>query len=247
MHTELQAKLCELAVFETTAQFEDGLGQLAERVADALGAGRVSIMLLDIGRAGGARLRLKAAHGELPAAAWKEEPTPGQGLAGQVLQSGKPLLLRDIHDSQWRHLARSAGTPGACMLSPIPLAGQPGGVLNISEPLAQASFTEDDLHTAELAATLLGRAIQVMQLTRLLDSRFAQMAFSLENSGETSKVLSLTAHEPEKVARMLAKAFYKEMRRCGFTSGQVVHAAGEIISELTGSLNRHKRRIAREG
>jgi hypothetical protein len=44
---------------------------------------------------------------------------------------------------------------------------------------------------------------------------------------------------------MLAKSFYKEMRHCGFSPGQIVNAAGEIISELTGSLNRHKKRMER--
>ena len=33
------------------------------------------------------------------------------------------------------------------------------------------------------------------------------------------------------------------MRHCGFSPNQIIHAAGEIISELTTSLNRHKRRI----
>jgi len=36
------------------------------------------------------------------------------------------------------------------------------------------------------------------------------------------------------------------MHRCGFTPNQIIHAAGEIISELTGSLNRHKQRMARK-
>ena len=46
-----------------------------------------------------------------------------------------------------------------------------------------------------------------------------------------------------RVAGMLARAFYREMRHCGFSPNQIIHAAGEIISELTSSLNRHKRRI----
>ena len=42
---------------------------------------------------------------------------------------------------------------------------------------------------------------------------------------------------------MLARAFYRELRHCGFTPNQIIHAASEIISELTGSLNRHKKRL----
>jgi hypothetical protein len=69
------------------------------------------------------------------------------------------------------------------------------------------------------------------------------MAFTLEGNTDACTVVSLTAHDPDKVAKMLARGFYREMRHCGFTPNQVIHAAGEIISELTGSLNRHKKRL----
>jgi hypothetical protein len=84
-----------------------------------------------------------------------------------------------------------------------------------------------------------------MRIERLLDSRLAQMAFALEGSTDAGSVASMSAHEPDKVSRMLAKAFYREMRHCGFTPNQIIHAAGEIISELTTSLNRAKNRIER--
>ena len=98
---------------------------------------------------------------------------------------------------------------------------------------------------AELAALLIARAIQVGRLERMLDSRFAQMALTLEGSANAYTVTALSAHDPDKVAKMLAKGFYKELRHCGFTPNQIIHAAGEIISELTGSLNRHARRMER--
>jgi hypothetical protein len=80
----------------------------------------------------------------------------------------------------------------------------------------------------------------------MLDSRFAQMAFALEGRADSCSVITLSTHEPDKVARMLAKAFFKDMRHCGFTPNQIIRAAGEIISELTGSLNRHKHRLGQD-
>lgn len=71
------------------------------------------------------------------------------------------------------------------------------------------------------------------------------MAMTLEGVEDAWSMIALSAQDPEKLSKMLAKAFYKEMRHCGFTPNQVIHAAGEIISELTGSLNRHKRRLER--
>jgi hypothetical protein len=51
---------------------------------------------------------------------------------------------------------------------------------------------------------------------------------------------------PDQVAKILAKSFYKEMTRAGFGPSQIVNAASEIIEQLSGSLNRHSKRMERE-
>lgn len=240
-----QAKFLELAGFQACGGFEDNLYRLTRLAGELLAAGRVSLMLLDSGEGKSARLKLAALYGELPEAAWKEEPAPGQGIAGRVLVSGKSVRVNSIANSSWKDTARRPGEAGGFMVCPLFLAGQPAGVLNVSTPLERPAFSADDLAAAELAALLIARAIQVARLERMLDSRFAQMALSLEGPANAYAVTALSAHEPDKVAKMLAKGFYKEMRHCGFTPNQIIHAAGEIISELTGSLNRHTKRLER--
>lgn len=237
------AQLRELAGFEFAGHFEDNLYRLTCIVGDLLAARRVSLMLLDTGPGKATRLRLAALYGELPEMAWKEEVLPGQGIAGQVLSSGRSLRVARLERSVWKNAARRPGDSGGFMACPVPVAGAPAGVLNISGPIGRKSFTTVDLAQAELAALLVGRAIQLGRLDRLLDSRLAQMAFTLEGSQDACSVVSLSAHEPDRVAGMLARAFYREMRHCGFSPNQIIHAAGEILSELTSSLNRHKRRI----
>jgi hypothetical protein len=237
-------KLAELAGFEVTGPFDDNLYRLTCIVGELLAAGRVSLMLLDIAPGKGACLKLAAVYGELPEAAWKEEPAAGQGIAGQVLASGVSLHVANIRRSSWKQQARHADENGAFLACPVRLGGRPAGVLNISRPLDRANFSITDLANAELAAQLVGRAIQIGRLDRMLDSRFAQMAFTLEGATDAVSVLALSAHDPDKVAKMLARGFYREMRHCGFTPNQVIHAAGEIISELTRSLNRHKKRLS---
>lgn len=235
----------ELAAFRIEGAFEDGLQGLTGLVADLLAARRVSLMLLDSGEGKGARLKLAAVHGDLPEDAWKEEPRPGQGIAGQVLLTGQCMRVANIGRSPYRDTARRPADSGSFLACPVMLAGQPAGVLNVSAPVDRLSFSAADMDNAELAARLVGRVIQVTRLERLLDSRFAQMAFALEGAPDAASVTALSAHNPDKVAKMLAKSFYKEMRHCGFTPNQIIHAAGEIISELTGSLNRHAKRLER--
>jgi L-methionine (R)-S-oxide reductase len=240
-----QAKLRELAGFQICGGFEDNLYRLTRIAGELLAAGRVSLMLLDSGHGKGSRLKLSALYGELPEAAWKEEQAPGQGVAGRVLASGVSVRVSRIGRSAWKSTARRPDDAGAFMACPLFLAGEPAGVLNISNPVDREIFSADDLAAAELAALLIARAIQVGRLERMLDSRFAQMALTLEGSANAYTVTALSAHDPDKVAKMLAKGFYKELRHCGFTPNQIIHAAGEIISELTGSLNRHARRMER--
>ena len=246
MTSARQAKLLELAGFEPTGQLEDSLYRLTCITGDLMAARRVSLMLLDTGSGQGVSLKLAALYGELPEVAWRDATPPEAGISQQVLEQGQCLYVKDIGHSRWRELARRLGGTGSFIACPILLAGKPAGVLNISEPIERAHFTESDCDTAELAAKLIGRIIQVARLDRVLDSRFAQMAFTLEGRTDSVSVISLSTHEPDKVARMLAKAFFKEMRHCGFTPNQIIRAAGEIISELTGSLNRHKHRLGQD-
>ncbi len=241
----LSAKLKELAGFEVSGRFEDNLYRMTCIVGDLLGARRVSLMLMDAAPGQGARLKLMALYGELPEAAWKEEPSPGQGIAGTVLASGESIHVASLSRSPWKSHARRPDDKDSFMACAVPLGGKPSGVLNVSGPIERKAFSAADLEVAELAAMMIGQLIQTARMERLLDSRLAQMAFTLEGSTDAYSVTSLSAHEPDKVSRMLAKAFYREMRHCGFTPNQIIHAAGEIISELTTSLNRAKHHIER--
>ncbi|MEW5789668.1 MAG: GAF domain-containing protein [Pseudomonadota bacterium] len=241
-----RALLGELAAFEVCGPFEDNLYRLTRMAGELLEADRVSLMLLDSGQSEGKRLKLVALYGVLPQAASREESVPGQGIAGQVFTTGQTLRVERIEDTPWRDKARRPEEGGSFLACPVLIAGEPAGVLNFSAPRGRTVFTESDQALGELATLLLARAIQVARLERMLDSRFAQLAFALEGSSQASAVTALSAHEPERVAKMLAKGFYKELRHCGFTPNQIIHAAGEIISELTGSLNRHTKRLVRE-
>jgi L-methionine (R)-S-oxide reductase len=241
-----QRKLRELAGFEVTGKYEDNLSRLTCIVAELLAARRVSMMLLDTASSVGARLKLAALFGKLPESAWSEEQAPGQGIAGQVLESGVCVRVTHIGRSIWKQHARHSDEPGGFLICPIILAGLPAGVLNVSLPIDRTSFSNQDQANAELAALMIGRALQVGRLDRLLDSRLAQMAFALEGTTDAMSMISLSTHNPDKVAKILARAFYRELRHCGFSANQIIHAAGEIISELTNSLNRHKKRLAGE-
>ncbi len=58
---------------------------------------------------------------------------------------------------------------------------------------------------------------------------------------------SALAEQPEKVSILVARAFFRELRRQKFTDSQVVRVASELIDCLNKSLEGYKDKISREG
>lgn len=238
-------RLKELAAFKPDDDHERALSGLMDTVADMFSAGRVSLMLVDSVGSLGQMLRLVALHGELPETAWNERTTAGQSVAAQVLARRQSLVVNDIDASALKAVRRHAGEPAGFMACPVPVSGIFAGVLNISNRKNGEPFSEQDLAVAELAAILVGRAIELGRLQGMLNSSFAKMALVLEEVSNSRSFMDLSIQEPQRMAKILAKSFYKEMSRCGLSANQIIHAASEIISEMTNSIVRHQRRQKR--
>lgn len=237
------AKLHDLSFFlQTRGGLEDSLKQMAGMAAKILNAANCSIMLLDERDEKDVRLRVFAAHGELPEAAFKETPRKGEGISGYVLASGKPLLVEDITQSEFVEAARRL-TQGAKSLisAPILIDGKIIGVINATNPKTRRAFNMDDLNLLEVAALFIGKSIQVVQLQGVLNSRFAQMALAQEAQNTVGGAVAAMSQNPNQIAKILAKSFFKEMVRAGFSASQIIHAASEIITQLNENLGRLKR------
>ncbi|MCS6785837.1 MAG: GAF domain-containing protein [Thiobacillaceae bacterium] len=243
---EALTRLHALIDYAPQGPFEADLAQLAERTAALLEAERVSFMLRDIGPGGAAALRVAAVGGSSSIDRRHTAVAQVEGIANEVLASGRCILVQDIRSSPYRALARREELGVSFMACPLTIAGAPAGVMNVSAPRGRPCFTPDDLVWAETAALVVARHIERLRLTQVLDARFVQLALAQEVGGNCAALTRLTAHEPERVAKLLAKTFYRELHRCGFSPNQIIHAAGEIISELTASLNRHRQRLARK-
>jgi hypothetical protein len=63
---------------------------------------------------------------------------------------------------------------------------------------------------------------------------------------ESPQDAGLAYRNPDEVARILAKSFFKEMTGAGFGEAQIVQAASEIIGQLNSSVQRHRRRLERK-
>lgn len=89
-------------------------------------------------------------------------------------------------------------------------------------------------------------AIETQHLRQLLASRYAAIALSRSGQGDAAEstardvnFLSAVAH-PEKVARIIARSFYKDLRKAGFETKQILVVASELIDSLNVALRRTK-------
>lgn len=225
----LQAVLDNLA----GSSARDSLRQHVASTADLIGAASCSVMLVGSGAEGEPCMSIHAHHGPLPDAALQAAIRRGEGISGRVLASGAALLVVDIRESDFAALARRGEGLGCSLIcAPISVDGRVVGVLNAANARGAAPFDEAALCMLQFIALFLGRQLQVRHLQYLLDSRFAQLALLQETEKDPSESEKLAYRDPDQVAKILARSFFREMHRAGFGSAHILSAASELIGQL---------------
>lgn len=99
-------------------------------------------------------------------------------------------------------------------------------------------------------AEQLAFAIEAQTLRQLLASRYATIALSRNRPGAAAESSALDASflaavtHPEKVARIIARSFYTDLRKAGFETKQILVVATELIDSLNAALRRTKAKTA---
>ena len=239
-------RLHDLALFvgaqgELRAHLED----LLSRVASATDAAACSIMLLSEDAGDAPRLKLWCATDGLPAAAWGETPGRGEAIAGRVLESGASLLIDDIDASEFAPLARRRDALGASFIcAPITLAKAAIGVLNLSSSPGAPPFDATSLLYAEIVAALIAKSVQVERLQTLVRSRLAHATLAREEKAVVTRLTDGSV-PPARLAKMLAKSFFRDLSAAGFEADQIIEAASEIIALVSEDIRRYRRHTAR--
>ncbi len=225
---------------------DTSLHNLAEMVARALDSSNCSIMLLKEEQdEGEINLRVQAHSGNLPEDAYLDHSHMDQSIAGTVANTGEALLVPDIEHSVFADLAsRSSQTTGGFISIPLIITKRVVGVININSPTDARAYTKHDLELATILSMFIGKAIHTTQLQNLLKSRFAIAALAKDKSMSRSSPSSFT-QQHEKVAKILAKGFYNDMKHAGMGPDHILKAATEIIGLLQTTLERHKKWEAR--
>jgi len=109
------------------------------------------------------------------------------------------------------------------------------GVVNVRDEKKNLPFSEMHFETSRIVALLIGKALHLGRLQKILNSRFAQLAL-VQNPAPPACTLRQALRQPKATACLMAKSFFREMEKAGFTPPEIIAAASEIISELTNSL-----------
>jgi GAF domain-containing protein len=260
-HPNLTLKLLDLShLLEMQNNLEEGLRQVASMTAEMLKTQRCSIMLLSepepdeqtSGEHQGC-LRVVTHYGNLPQSAYQEAIQLNNGIAGYVAATGKSLLIQDITQSPFLESARflkgknqGDESNNSFMSVPILLSDQIIGVINVSNPDDKCVFEDLDLELLKIFAVFVGKSIHIAQLQTILKSRFVEMAVISELRETESQGLFSSVPNPSKLAKIVAKSFFKELTKAGFGPNQVIEIATEVLNLLQSSLDKYKKRLIRD-
>ncbi|MDZ7269354.1 MAG: hypothetical protein ONB48_18220 [candidate division KSB1 bacterium] len=97
----------------------------------------------------------------------------------------------------------------------------------------------------------IGRALEAQKTRHMLASQYTMLALS-RSSEDSASQEPLSSHilaavkNPEKVAVIVARSFYRDLRKAGFEPRQVLVVASELIENLNLALRRTKAKTEEE-
>jgi PAS domain S-box-containing protein len=177
-------------IFQMRLHPDDLAHRILEAVMQATNASRASLMLLDDDEQ---VLSIKAAAGIAPEVVAVTRVRLGEGIAGWVAQSRRPLLIPDeggAHTSVQEVLLREE--IASALSLPLEAEGHMLGVLNLARLSGGQPFTQRDLWFASLIAERVAAALQSARLHNQLERRERFITRILESIPSSMVVIDRT-------------------------------------------------------
>ncbi len=180
------------------------LNLIAQVVNRETRADRVSLMLVD---RSGRELTIKAAIGLPEGIMNTAVEKVGEGIAGSVAQTGKPLLLQGIVKRDDR---ADAGDVRSALCVPLMVRGRVIGVINSSKTSEHSPFTESDLELLSILASQAAIAIENARLFRNVEDQQARLERLLRQllKAQEEERERISAEVHDSVAQWMVSASY---------------------------------------
>jgi signal transduction histidine kinase len=183
---------------------------------EVTGAERGSVMLLDTEEN---VLTIKAAKGMDEQVVKKSKLRLGEGIAGRVAFTGKPLLLtRDEREKQLRSARKRDDEINSAISVPLRIEDRIVGTLNVSETSRPSQFSEEDMRALTLFADQAALALEKAQLYR-------------DSQRQLEKLLSVL----DELSRTQAQLIHSEkLASLGVLAGGVAHEINNPLMVILG-------------
>jgi len=157
----------------STLDLDERLKLIIQKVASLMQAQRVSIMLMD--RRGG-ELYVRVAVGMPEAVIPQAKVKLGEGIAGWVAASGKPLLVKDVKkDKRFVYRDGSAYKDDSFLVLPLRVQGKVIGLINVTNKGNGTGFNELDQSilegTADSLAIAIDQAIRYQEASKIAKAK----------------------------------------------------------------------------
>ena len=175
-----------------------------------------------------------------------------QGVVSDSLRVGHPIALparlkRILWRTRYTHQINGIeaeiehiGFP--IMVTPISVRGTRVGLLITGKSRTSPQYTVIRQRLHGLIATFASLVIENAKIYDYLRQQFAQRSKELveenrrESNGtrdEAEQLMISSLTNPDKVVRLLAESFYKELSRAGFSAGNITMAAAHLLECIT--------------
>jgi Nif-specific regulatory protein len=158
---ELQALLEVSQAMTSSFELDRNLRRALRILSERLGLNRATVTIVDPETK---ELRIAAAYGLTRNQIARGTYRVGEGIVGQVVAQGKPLVVPDI-DEEPAFLNRTGSRPErddvAFLCVPIKLRGQILGVLSADRVLPEGALLDEDLRLLEIVASIAAHSISL--------------------------------------------------------------------------------------
>ena len=169
-------------VLSSPTDLDRALEATVNLLRTVLEAEACSIMLLD---PAAGELQM-AASSDIDRAQWAKIRTRlGEGFAGKVARSGRPLLVRDVNDTErLDEERRRRYTSRSFMCAPMKVKGETIGVVNITNRRGNEPFSKEQLDMVASLANLVALAIENARLLASTEAMGRRLRDVIEGIGD---------------------------------------------------------------
>ena len=232
---------------EQATSLEASLKQSVAMAAALLNVNNSVIALLgdaEAGEPGETMLKVFASDADQSVSVSSEPQNRHAAVFDPVIAAGAPCLIENLSEATCLSLGHQQPDAfNSLVAAPIHINNKTVGVLSASGHKLNRPLEQSDVEWIGMIGLLVGKSMQVVQLQNVLSSRFAQLALVREAKANLGVALEKAVENPDQLARILAKSFFREMTTTGFSTSQIIQASSEIIAQLSSSLNRHSKRL----